>query len=101
MNSVNEAEQAFRRALAIEPNRASAHYGLALTLIDRSRFMEASAALREAVKADPNNVEALHELGKTLLRLGDRAGAIQCFDAALTLKPDYEPARIDLAKVRR
>src|SRR4051812_12205829 len=64
---VADAERLYRDALALRPDLAGAHAGLALMLYLQGRPQEAIAAFREAVKIEPDNPELLYKLGNMLL----------------------------------
>src|SRR5690242_15405438 len=67
---VAEAETLYRDALALRPDLAGVHAGLALMLYMQGRQQEAIAAFRDAVKIEPDNPELLYKLGNMLLRDG-------------------------------
>jgi predicted Zn-dependent protease len=58
-----------------QPNAASVHYELGLTLAALGKAAKASAALRRATALKPDMQEAWRALGDTLFLLGDVAGA--------------------------
>jgi tetratricopeptide (TPR) repeat protein len=53
-----DAERCYRRALALDPDVASVHAGLALALLQLDRFGEAQTHLERALEADPEHEEA-------------------------------------------
>jgi hypothetical protein len=65
-----EAEILYRQALAMAPNLAQVHAGLALIVYLQGRPPEAIAAFRQAVQIDPDNPDLLYKLGNMLLRDG-------------------------------
>ena len=62
--AVEEAAASFRRALALQPDYALAHLGLATALRMQGRAAEAEASCRAALAIDPNYVAALSLLGE-------------------------------------
>jgi len=52
------------------------------------------------MRLDPGNPEVLTRYGMTELQLGKRAEAEQLFTRALTVQPDYVPARRGLETLR-
>ena len=50
-----DAEKAFRRAIAMKPDYAMAHFNLGVTLANLGRVLEATEAVRKAADLDPNN----------------------------------------------
>jgi Flp pilus assembly protein TadD len=57
----------------------------------------AITALRTAVALQPSSVEAHSMLGLALDRVGIAGEAAKEYQSALKLKPDYSPARLNLA----
>jgi hypothetical protein len=95
---VAEAEKLYRDALALRPDIAGVHAGLALMLYLQGRPQEAIAAFREAVKIEPDNPDLLYKLGNMLLRDGiaNDTRVEECFDyfnrhARLTFRPATAP----------
>lgn len=83
------AEQRFRRALAVNPNVAMAHFGLAQLLLTQDRPDEGMRHLRLARELDPmsaflNALEAGY-----LLALGQRDAARLRLQRALDIAPDF------------
>jgi Flp pilus assembly protein TadD len=64
------------------------------------RPAEAEKFFTEAVRLSPTNPEAITRLGIVTAALGKRAEAAQLFRRALTLQPDYVPARRSLDELR-
>jgi len=56
------------------------------------RYDEAIAAYKAVLARDPRNVDALTHLGLILAIGGHADGALETFDRALALQPDYPPA---------
>jgi eukaryotic-like serine/threonine-protein kinase len=63
-----EAEEAYRRALALEPSTAAAHQRLGEVLEKQNRQKEAEAAFREAIRLAPDEFAFLQFLGLRLTR---------------------------------
>ena len=82
------AEREFRRALAINPNIAMAHFGLASLLLNQDRPDEGFAQMRTARELDPmspvlNTLEAAY-----LLEAGRRDEARARLNRALDIAPE-------------
>jgi tetratricopeptide (TPR) repeat protein len=60
----NEAEPAFRRAIALDPKLDRAWYGLGLTLIRLQRFDEAIAALKRNTELQPMSPHGWYQLAR-------------------------------------
>ncbi|HZT52290.1 MAG TPA: tetratricopeptide repeat protein [Stellaceae bacterium] len=96
-----EAEAAYRRAAALDPNRAEIHCNLGLVLQGQGRLPEAAAAFRRAVALAPDLREAQFNLGIALCELGEAAAAVPVLQRATTLLPDYAEAHYNLGNALR
>lgn len=105
VGQLKEAEALYRQVLAVQPQRAEIHAGLATLLFLQHRTEEALTALRHAARLQPDNPDTLYKLGNMLLREGSGeariAESFDCFrrHAALTFgtgarKADEAPHRI-------
>jgi tetratricopeptide (TPR) repeat protein len=77
---------------------AEAHHKLGLALEGIGRLEEAKASLKESLTIRPNAAEVLNSLGTVHVRLGERDKAIEAFERAVVLKPNYPMARFNLAQ---
>jgi tetratricopeptide (TPR) repeat protein len=84
----NEAEEAFRRALALNPQNQNANRTLAAVLVQRGRYDEASPYVRRAVQLAPNDALAHDLLGVVLEFQSKSAEAIAEFEQAIRLSPN-------------
>jgi tetratricopeptide (TPR) repeat protein len=82
---INEAEAEFRATLALDPDDAYAHLGLARVALARSDRASAEAALRSATAANPALLDAHRDLGRLLDRQGRAADALEAYHRALAL----------------
>jgi len=60
--------------------------------LGEGRYSEAIAAYQAVLKRDPNNVDAMTHLGLIVAIGGHADSALQTFDKALAIDPDYPPA---------
>ena len=67
--------------------------------LDAGRYQEAIAAYKAVVKRQPDNVDAITHLGIILAIAGHADGALEAFDRALGIQPDYAHALWDKARV--
>jgi TolB-like protein/DNA-binding SARP family transcriptional activator/Tfp pilus assembly protein PilF len=86
------AEDAFRRALAGDPNHPDAMDGMARVAAMGGRLDDAVRWQRRAVAVDPFSVERLWRLGSYLFDLGDLDGAEANLERAVGLAPDHPEA---------
>jgi tetratricopeptide (TPR) repeat protein len=93
------AEQAFRRALALTPDAAEAHFQLGTALFVQDKVEAAERCFRRAVALKPAHALAHYDLGLCRLRQKDRDGAAAAFRAALRYRPGYADAHRNLGDV--
>ncbi|HSF05750.1 MAG TPA: tetratricopeptide repeat protein [Methylomirabilota bacterium] len=92
-----EAIDAYRRVVALDPAYAAAWNNLGLLLHRMGQYAEARQAYLEALAQDPRCAEAAYNLGSLDEDSGDPEQAIQHYCQALTLSPDYADAHFNLA----
>lgn len=91
------AEQAYRRALQLDPDYALAHFWYANLLAALNRLDEAVSENRRAVELDPTSLSFNNILGLNLLYARDYEGAVAQLQKTVALDPYFPSARIDLA----
>ena len=80
----DEAEQAFRKTLALAPTNDAAHDNLGYLLERRGKLEEAAAEYKKAIEANPSSREAHFKLGRILVNQQHYAEAIEQFQQTLT-----------------
>jgi tetratricopeptide (TPR) repeat protein len=60
--------------------------------LSEGRYSEAIAAYQAVLKRDPKNVDAMTHLGLIVAIGGHADSALETFDKALAIDPDYAPA---------
>ncbi len=93
-----EAEESYRRALALKPDYVGARYNLASLLQARGRCEEALTQFEQTLALWPDNPDLHANCGAALLELGRLTKAAVRCERALALKPDHLAARINLGK---
>jgi len=88
----NGAEEAYQRAIALNPNYANAHDGYAMMLSARGRFDEATEQLRKAADLDPLSLIIAVHAGWPFYFARDYDAAIRRFRKALELDERFIPA---------
>jgi len=73
---IPRAETAARRALALDPDLAPAHVGLANALGDQGDLVEAEAEYKKALALNPNDVEGNSQYSQFLQAVGKSAEAL-------------------------
>lgn len=81
------AERAARRAIALDPENASAHVALGSVLRDRYEWTEAEASYRRALALDPDDAEAHQQYAEMLYAIGRIEEGVREADRAAALDP--------------
>jgi tetratricopeptide (TPR) repeat protein len=88
----DEAITLLREGLGLYPHAVELYIGMGYARLAREEFAWARRAFAEALSLDPDHEDGLAGLGEVLLKFGDRAGAVMCFDRVVTLgfKDDHD-----------
>ncbi len=81
----DEALEALREGLGLYPHAVELHVGMGYARLARDEYVWARRAFEEALGLDPGHEDALAGLGEVLLKFGERAAAVACFDRILAL----------------
>jgi tetratricopeptide (TPR) repeat protein len=93
MNDFPGAEEAYRRSIALAPDRAEHRFNFGVFLQARERYKEAAAVFRETIELRPFDAATHFRLGACLQSLGDNPGAADAFRKALRYNPELNDAR--------
>jgi tetratricopeptide (TPR) repeat protein len=91
-----EAEAVFRKAIALRPGYADAHYNLGVALLGQKMDAEAEAAYRRAIALRPDYAQAFNNLGLALRGQRKLKEAEAAFRRAIALKPENALAHNNL-----
>ena len=91
-----QAEAAFRRAIALAPHSPLAHNNLGVLLLERGDFAAAADAFEAGLAADPRNANARINLAIARARGGDPAAAIAELERVLAEHPRHAAACFNL-----
>ncbi len=93
------AVEAFSAAIKAEPGFAFAHFNLADALLEAGDVQRASAAYEDIIVRGFAGIDGDFHVNRGLcrLRLGDAAGAMDAFRAALALEPGHSRAAATLS----
>ena len=86
------AEEAFRRAIQINPSYAQAHNNLGFVLEHKGHLAEAMAEYRKSIASMPGFRQAHFNLGRILVNQGEYREAIEHFSQILTPADESTPA---------
>jgi predicted O-linked N-acetylglucosamine transferase (SPINDLY family) len=92
MGQFEKAEADFDQALALDPFMEVALLGRAHIGVITDKTAMALAACNTVLERNPRSETALAWFGACLAKQGDIAGALQQFERALEIKPDFEDA---------
>jgi tetratricopeptide (TPR) repeat protein len=92
-----EAEQAYRKAIAEHPTSSEAYYNLGNVTRSLGRNDAAIECFRTALAHDQTFVEALYNLADILEERGAVRDAIRCLSAAVAQAPEFADAHFNLA----
>lgn len=92
------AETAFRGAIAIAPNYASALANLGLSFQARGLFEQAAAKFEAALHVEPGNAEAGFNLAIACAALGDRRRAVALCNSMIAADPDQPSTHLILGE---
>ena len=93
----DDAIDAYRRVVSIDPTYAAAWNNLGLLLHRMGRHDEARDSYESALAQDATCCEAVYNLGSLAEDRGELEEAVRCYRQALALSPDYGDAHFNLA----
>ncbi len=92
-----EAVEAYRQAVAAAPEWAEARINLGTSLFQLAWWQESREVFSSAIALDPTNALAHFNLGCVCDRFGDVETAMEAFGAAIALAPQMGDAHLNLA----
>jgi tetratricopeptide (TPR) repeat protein len=93
----DRAEDAYRRAIALDPSLGHALTNLGNLRFRRGDVTEAEELYRRALAVDGAQPEALYNLGYLASERGEHAEALRYFELAVTSDPAFADAHFNLA----
>ena len=95
-DKLQEAIQAFNKALTIDPNYVEAYDNIGVSLREQGKLQESIQAHDKALSIKPNYASAYNNMGVALAEQGKLEEALACYNTALSLKPDFSEAARNL-----
>jgi len=92
LGQLDQSIEAYKRALAIEPDYANAHYNMGVTLQEQGKLEEAIKAYDKALAIKPDYAQAYFNMGNVFKNQGKLEEAIEAYNKAQAIKPDYAEA---------
>jgi predicted O-linked N-acetylglucosamine transferase (SPINDLY family) len=99
MGRLDEAEKSYRKAIAVNPGFAMAHYNLGSVLMSRSLHGEAADSFRRAIAANPRLAEAHVNLGNAFRETGKPDEAEISYRKAIAIRSDLPVAHYNLGNI--
>lgn len=99
LTDVDQAVDAYRRSIKLDPSHADAHVNLGRILHEQRAPLAAEKHYRAALEADPDHDTAAFNLGVALEDLGRTGDAIVAYEQALAIDPDNADAHFNLAGI--
>lgn len=96
-SSPDEACQAYREALRLDPSLVDAHINLGFLLHRDGRLPEAEQCYRAAIAYAPAEILGYFNLAVVLEDQGDRKGAIEAYEAVIARRPYFMDAHHHVA----
>jgi tetratricopeptide (TPR) repeat protein len=93
----NEACQAYREVLALDPACVTAHINLGVLLQQAQRAEDAKTCYEEALRCNPHEALAYFNLGVLYEEQGDHDHAIEYYKKAVAVDSNYADAHYNLA----
>jgi tetratricopeptide (TPR) repeat protein len=101
-NRLDEAEREYEAAIAADPDNPWYYRSLARVFLARrnsgGRLARAIQMAERAVALAPDSPEDFHQLGIAHAAAGNLEKAVQAFQHAIDLQPDYQPSYLYLAR---
>lgn len=94
---LEDAEDAYGRAIALDGPSAEACFNLGNVLFALERKPAAAASFRAAVTLESDYAEAWNNLGNALADIEEYDGALGAFESALSVAPGYADPHYNLA----
>jgi len=99
VTSPDEARDAYRRALELDPHHAGAHINLGRLLHEAGRLEDALGHYRVALQANPDDSTAAFDLAIALEDVGRTNEAIHAYEQAIRSDPRLADAYFNLARL--
>ncbi len=101
LGRLDDAVDSFRRAIAVDPGVAEAHYNHGLALKNKGDLAAAIENYKRAIEIRPAYPEAFYNLGIALRATGDLTASIDSYRQAVKFNPGYAKAHQNLGNALR
>jgi len=99
ISSIDEARDAYRRAIELDLTHADAHVNLGRLLHEHKELAAAEAHYRQALSANPDHDTAWFNLGVALEDSGQHQAAVEAYEAAIARDAEHADAHYNAARM--
>ncbi len=99
LGKLDEAIEAYKKALLIEPDFIDVHNNMGNALQKQGKLDEAIEAFKKVLSIEPKHADAYNNMGVVLKDQGQLDEALEAYNKALSLKPDYAEAYDNIIKI--
>ena len=99
LHNYQKAEEHYREAAQLDPNRAETYYDYGVLLLEQDKFQDAESAFRKSLELDTHNAQAHNNLGDILQRQGKLSDASGEFRKAIESLPEFPQAHFNLGRI--
>jgi len=96
LGKLEEAIDAYGRAISIEPDYAEAHKNRGNALQEQRKLEEAIDAYNKAISIEPDYAEAYNNMGVSLKDCGNLDEAINAYKKAISIEPNFAEAHYNI-----
>ncbi|MEM6600836.1 MAG: tetratricopeptide repeat protein, partial [Verrucomicrobiota bacterium] len=96
LENMDKAQEAYRRAISLDPDHMGAHTNLALIMIHRGEVKEARTLMDQMVERHPDSSSGWFALGCVCEQQEDMDAAVDAYRESLKLNPEKKEARKNL-----
>ena len=101
LGNLEEAIEAYEKAISIKPDYAEAYGNMGVTLKDQGKLKEAMEAFKKALEVRPDYAEVYNNMGNAFKDQGNLEEAIEAYEKAISIKPDCADAHRHLSSVKK
>ena len=92
LGNLDEAIEAYNRALSIKPDYPDAYNNMGNALKEQGKLEQAIEAYKKTLSIKPDYADAYNNMGITLQQQGKMEGATEAYSKAISIKPDLTEA---------
>ena len=99
LGKLEEAVEAYRKAIALKPEYADAYYNMGNALKEQGKLDEAIEAYSKAQKINPGSAKVNNRIGNLFSKKGNLEEAIEAYDKAISLEPNFPEAFYNMGNI--